>query len=128
MKRILVVEDDPLIMNLIVILLEREGYEVIQCPTAEEGIAAATRSPPDLVLMDVALPGMDGLAATQILKRQEETKRVPVIALTAQAMKQDGEKAARAGCDGFIVKPLSTRDFISDVARFLDGAARKGEG
>ena len=66
MKRILVVEDDPLIMNLIVILLEREGYEVVQAVSAEEGISQATMRLPDLLLMDVALPGLDGLAATRI--------------------------------------------------------------
>jgi two-component system, cell cycle response regulator DivK len=128
MKRILVVEDDPIIMNLIVILLEREGYEVVQSPTAEEGIEAASRHPPDLVLMDVALPGMDGLAATRILKAKDETMRIPIIALTAQAMKQDGERAARAGCDGFIVKPLSTRVFLTEVARFLGGEQRTEKG
>jgi two-component system, cell cycle response regulator DivK len=123
MKRILVVEDDPNIMNLIVILLEREGYEVTQCQTAEDGIAAARRRLPHLVLMDVALPGMDGLSATRILKSADETRHVPIIALTAQAMKQDGERAAVAGCDGFIAKPLATREFLSEVARFLDGKA-----
>jgi len=121
MKRILVVEDDPIIMNLIVILLEREGYTVVQAPTAEDGIAKSADLPPDLILMDVALPGMDGLEATRILKSREETRHVPVIAVTAQAMKQDEERARRAGCDGFIAKPLSTRQFLADVARFLGG-------
>jgi CheY-like chemotaxis protein len=119
MKRILVVEDDPIIMNLIVILLEREGYTVMQAPTAEEGIAMADAQRQDLILMDVALPGMDGLEATRILKGQESTRSVPVIALTAQAMKQDAERAFRAGCDGFIVKPVATREFLVEIARFL---------
>ncbi len=126
MKRLLVVEDDPTIMSLIVILLEREGYGVIQATTAEEGISLAVEQTPDLILMDVALPGMDGLEATRLLKTREETSRIPVIAVTAQAMKQDEERAARAGCDGFIVKPLSARAFLGEVARFL--GETKGQG
>jgi CheY-like chemotaxis protein len=128
MKRILVIEDDALIMNLIVILLEREGYEVLQSVSAEEGIDLAVSRSPDLVLMDVALPGLDGLAATRILKSREDTRSIPIIALTAQAMKEDAEKATRAGCDGFIVKPLSTRAFIKEISRFLDEHARTGGG
>ena len=124
MKRLLVVEDDPTIMSLIVILLEREGYGVIQAASAEEGISLAAEHAPNLILMDVALPGMDGLEATRLLKSKDATSRIPVIALTAQAMKQDEERAALAGCDGFIVKPISTRSFIGEVARFLAG----GEG
>jgi len=128
MKKLLVVEDDPIIMNLIVILLEREGYAVVQASTAEEGITLAIDQSPALILMDVALPGMDGLEATRILKGRDDTGRIPIVALTAQAMKQDAERARHAGCDGFIVKPLSTREFIGDVARYLGEGLRKGEG
>jgi CheY-like chemotaxis protein len=124
MKEILVVEDDPIIMNLIVILLEREGYTVLQAPTAEEGIAIATAHSQDLILMDVALPGMDGLSATRLLKSQDATRGIPVVALTAQAMKQDAESAFRAGCDGFIVKPIATREFLGEIARFLGEQSR----
>jgi two-component system, cell cycle response regulator DivK len=124
MSRVLVVEDDPTIMALIVILLEQEGYGVIQATSAEEGIELALREVPNLVLMDVALPGMDGLEATRVLKSRQATSRIPVIALTAQAMKQDAERAALAGCDGFITKPLSTAHFLAEIAKFL----RKGEG
>jgi len=119
MSRLLVVEDDPTIMALIVILLERAGYDVIQATSAEEGIQLAAEQVPHLILMDVALPGMDGLEATRLLKAREVTARIPVIALTAQAMKQDAERAALAGCDGFIVKPLSTDHFLREVARHL---------
>jgi len=111
-------------MSLIVILLEREGYGVIQAASAEEGISLAAEHAPNLILMDVALPGMDGLEATRLLKSKDATSGIPVIALTAQAMKQDEERAALAGCNGFIVKPISTRSFIGEVARFLGG----GEG
>ena len=124
MSRLLIVEDDPTIMDLIVILLEREGYTVIRATSAEEGIALAVQQAPHLILMDVALPGMDGLEATRVLKSREATSKIPVIALTAQAMKQDAERAALAGCDGFIVKPLSARHFLGEIARFLG----KGEG
>jgi CheY-like chemotaxis protein len=123
MKRILLIEDDQLITNLIVILLEREGYEVITSSTAENGIALARDSPPDLILMDIALPGMDGLEATRILKAGDATRAVPVVALTAQARKEDAEKARRAGCDGFIAKPLSTRTFLAEIAGHIRGPA-----
>jgi CheY-like chemotaxis protein len=119
MKRLLVVEDDPTIMGLIVILLEREGYGVIQATSAEDALRLAAEQAPNLILMDVALPGMDGLEATRRLKSREGTSRIPIVALTAQAMKQDAERAALAGCDGFIVKPLSTTHFLGEVARFL---------
>ena len=124
MSRLLVVEDDPAIMSLIVILLERVGHSVIQAGSAEEGIVLAVERRPDLILMDVALPGMDGLEATRVLKARQETSRIPVVALTAQAMKQDAERAASAGCDGFIVKPLSTDHVLREVAKHL----AKGEG
>ena len=126
MKRILVVEDDPLIIDLIAILLEREGHEVVRAATAEQGLELAERRPPDLVLMDIALPGIDGLAATRILKSGAATSTVPVVALTAQAMRADAEAAVRAGCDGFIAKPISTRAFLQQVAVFLETAGSKG--
>ncbi len=119
MKMILLIEDDQTVSNLIVILLEREGYQVLTASTAETGIGLAARRPPDLVLMDIALPGMDGLEATQILKAAPATRTVPIVALTAQARREDAEKAARAGCDGFIAKPLSTRAFLAEVADHL---------
>ena len=87
--------------------------------TAEKGLSLAARHPPDLVLMDIALPGMDGLEATRILKTNEATRKVPILALTAQARKEDAERAARAGCDGFIAKPLSTRAFLAEVAEHI---------
>lgn len=127
MKRILVIEDDQIIMNLIAILLEREGYAVVQAITAEAGITLAGEQRPDLILMDIALPGMDGLEATRILKTREATRTVPIVALTAQAMKEDAEKAARAGCDGFIAKPVSTRTFLAQIAGYLDRASSRKE-
>jgi two-component system cell cycle response regulator DivK len=128
MKRILAVEDDTIIMNLIVILLERAGYEVVRAASAEEGISLAKSHVPDLILMDVALPGLDGLEATRLLKSAEGTRGIPVIALTAQAMKEDIDNAFRAGCDGFIVKPISTVGFLEQVARFLKEGKRPEDG
>lgn len=127
MKRILLIEDDQAITNLIVILLEREGHEVITSPTAEAGLALAASRRPDLVLMDIALPGMDGLEATRKLKTGEATRSVPVVALTAQARREDAEKAAQAGCDGFIAKPVSTRAFLAQVASHLQRASSRKE-
>jgi len=126
MKRIMVVEDEPLILDLIAILLERAGHEVVRAPTAEEALHLAEHSPPDLVLMDIALPGIDGLAATRILKSSPATRGVPVVALTAQAMRADAEEAVRAGCDGFIAKPISTRGFLGQVEEHLRRAAMGG--
>jgi two-component system cell cycle response regulator DivK len=128
MKKILAVEDDAIILNLIVILLERAGYEVFRAASAEEGISLAKSHTPDLILMDVALPGLDGLEATRLLKSAKETSGIPVIALTAQAMKEDIDNAYRAGCDGFIVKPISTVGFLEQVAHFLKGGKRPENG
>jgi CheY-like chemotaxis protein len=128
MKKILAVEDDAIILNLIVILLERAGYEVVQATSAEDGISLAKNSAPDLILMDVALPGLDGLDATRLLKGAEATRGIPVIALTAQAMKEDIDNAYRAGCDGFIVKPISTVGFLEQVAHFLKEGKRPENG
>ncbi len=127
MKRILLIEDDLLITNLLVVLLEREGYEVVTSSTAEDGISQASGRPPDLILMDIALPGMDGLQATRLLKSREPTRNIPVVALTAQAMREDAEKAAGAGCDGFIAKPVSTRLFLTEIAGYLkrDGSRKE---
>lgn len=126
MKCIMVVEDEPLIMDLIAILLERAGYEVVRAATAEEALPLAGGRPPDLVLMDIALPGIDGLAATRILKSSPATRDVPIVALTAQAMRADAEAAVRAGCDGFIAKPISTREFLRQVEGYLGIAGRGG--
>jgi CheY-like chemotaxis protein len=121
MKRVLVVEDDAVVMDLIAILLEHEGYDVIRACSAEAGITLAAEQRPDLILMDVALPGMNGLEGTRVLKSRADTARIPVVALTAQVMERDREDAVRAGCDGFIPKPLSTPQFLAEIARFLGG-------
>ena len=123
-KKILVIEDTPINMELVTDLLEVAGYKVVQAETAETGIEKARAEAPDLILMDIGLPGMDGLTATGILKRDQLTKDISVIALTSHAMKDDEEKIMAAGCDGYITKPIDTREFPKLVANLLEPSAR----
>jgi CheY-like chemotaxis protein len=124
-EKILVVEDNPMNMELATDLLEIAGYAVIQAGTAEEGVSLAKAQTPDLILMDVRLPGMDGLTATSLLKQDPSTCHIPVFALTAQAMKGDQEKALEAGCNGYITKPIDTREFPNEIAKALASAERE---
>ncbi len=121
-EKILIVEDNQMNMELATDLLEASGYVVIQAEAAEEGIELARVESPDLILMDISLPGMDGLQATGILKQDPTTKDIPVITMTAHAMKGDEEKALTAGCTGYITKPIDTREFPKAVARFIESA------
>ena len=118
-ERILVIEDNPLNMELVRALLEKLGYVVIDSGTAEEGIERAKAEQPQLILMDINLPGTDGLTATTLLKAEPTTRHIPVVALTAHAMKGDDERVQTAGCDGYMTKPIDTRSFPALVARFL---------
>ena len=124
--KILVIEDNPLNMELTTYILEEEGYVVIQAENAELGISLARTEPPGLILMDISLPGMDGLEATQILKGDAGTRSIPIIALTAHAMKGDEDMVRAAGCDGYLTKPLNTEELPNVVARFL-ATTEKGE-
>lgn len=117
--RVLVIEDNPLNLELIVDLLEAKDFSVLQACSAEEGLRLAREAAPDLVLMDLSLPGMDGLAATQQLKADPSTRPLPVIALTAHAMSGDRDAAMAAGCDGYLTKPIDTRTFPDQVTRFI---------
>ncbi len=121
-EKILIVEDNPMNLELATDLLEAAGYVVIQAETAEAGIKLARDEFPDLILMDVGLPGMDGLEATGVLKQDPTTKDIPVIAITAHAMKGDEAKALAAGCAGYITKPIDTRAFPKMVTRFIESA------
>jgi two-component system, cell cycle response regulator DivK len=118
--RILVVEDNPANMRLAVLLLEKADHTVVSATNAEAGLTMAHDERPDLILMDIQLPGMDGLEATRLLKADEATKAIPVIALTALAMKGDEERILSAGCDGYIAKPIAYKDFLDAVAGRLD--------
>jgi two-component system cell cycle response regulator DivK len=124
MAKILVVEDNPTNMKLAVFLLEAAGHTVISATDAELGLTLARDESPNLILMDIQLPGMDGLQATALLKGDIATRSIPVIALTALAMKGDEERIRAAGCDGYIAKPLAHRDFIASISAQLASAPR----
>ena len=123
--RILVVEDNPMNMELVVDLLQLRGHEVLCAGTGQEALDIAGRERLDLILMDVQLPGMDGLAVTRKLKEDPETANVPVVALTAHAMKGDAERMLSQGCAGYIAKPIDTREFPRAVEKFI-GVIEKG--
>jgi CheY-like chemotaxis protein len=118
-KRILVVDDNLINLKLASEMMECEGYQVDRASNAESALAAIALNLPNLVLMDLALPGMDGLALTRHLRSQESTRHIPVVALTAFAMKRDEERAMEAGCDAYIVKPIDTRKLPALLAEIL---------
>jgi putative two-component system response regulator len=120
-KRIFIIEDNPVNMELATDLLESAGYETMSADNAEEGVRLVRQHKPDMVLMDIALPGMDGLTATGILKGDVETAHIPIIALTAHAMKGDEEKALAVGCMGYITKPINTRTFTKTITDYING-------
>jgi two-component system, cell cycle response regulator DivK len=116
---VLVVEDNPANMTLAVFLLESAGHRVLTASDAEAGLALARSAQPDLILMDIQLPGMDGLEATMLLKEDEATRAIPVIALTALAMKGDEARIRAAGCDAYIGKPMRYKEFLAAIAAYL---------
>ncbi len=118
-SKILVVDDNPTNLKLAADLLEFEGHDILKATDAEEAQIILASVLPDLILMDIALPGMDGLTLTRILKADPRTRHICVVALTAFAMKGDDQKAFDAGCDGYITKPIDTRSFHTQVAAFL---------
>jgi two-component system cell cycle response regulator DivK len=122
MSRVLVIEDNADNMLLTVMLLQSVGHEVLTAVDAEAGLTLARQEHLDLILMDVQLPGMDGLAATALLKADEATRGIPVVALTALAMKGDEERIRAAGCDGYIAKPMRMHEFLAAVAMYLAAA------
>jgi two-component system, cell cycle response regulator DivK len=121
---VLLVEDNPANTKLATMLLERAGYRVLHAEYALDGIALAREHMPQLALMDIQLPGMDGLEATRALKADPATRRIPVVALTAFAMKEDERRIRAAGCDGYIAKPIDYKLFLAEVARWLAPGAR----
>jgi two-component system, cell cycle response regulator DivK len=122
-RRILVVEDNPLNLKLVRDVLQFAGYEVIEAHSGEEGVRAAEADPPDLVLMDLQLPGIDGTEALHRLRQGPLGCDVPVVAVTAFAMAEDRERASDAGFDGYIEKPISVRDLTRQIEVILDGRA-----
>jgi len=119
MKKILVVEDVDFNRDLLVQLLE-DDYEVIEAVNGQEGVEFAGRERPELILMDLSLPVMDGWEATRQIKANDDLRSIPVIALTAHAMKGDEEKALAAGCEDYLVKPLDEDELIAKIEKYLE--------
>lgn len=122
MNKILIVDDNPTNLKLASDVLECANFEVLRAEDAEQALLVIQKTPPDLILMDIALPGMDGLTLTRQLKAAPETKHIRIIALTAFAMKGDDLKAREAGCDGYITKPIDTRNLPGMIAGHLQAA------
>jgi CheY-like chemotaxis protein len=122
-KKILIVEDVDYNRDLLVQLLE-EDYEIVCAADGAAGIAAAARERPDLILMDLSLPGVDGWEATRRLKARPETAAIPVVALTAHAMQGDEERARACGCDEYLTKPIDEDQLFAKLERFLGAGGR----
>lgn len=119
-ETILVVDDVPISLKLTGILLRREGFQVVTAPDAEWTLELLGSIHPDLILVDIQLPGMDGLELTRRVKQNPETQDIVVVALTACAMKGDDQRAFEAGCDGYITKPVDTMTLGSRIREYLD--------
>ena len=119
MKRILVIEDNETNMYLISFILRKNGHEAIEARTGEEGVELAIKEKPDLVLMDIQLPGIDGLEATKRIRESKADGTIPIIALTSYAMAGDREKALKAGCTGYIEKPINPDTFMNEIEKYL---------
>ena len=126
MATVLVIEDNPANMKLAVLLLEGEGHEVLQARDALAGLALARERQPALILMDIQLPGMNGLDATRVLKGDPRTASIGIIALTAFAMSGDDQRVIEAGCDGYLTKPIRYRELLDVVARALEATHVRG--
>ena len=126
-ERVLVVEDNDRNRKLVRTVLEHAGYDVVEAETGEEGVTAAAAVEPDLVLMDVQLPGIDGHEALRLLRDASATRHVPVVAVTAFAMKGDETRALEEGFDGYIEKPINVRSLVDQVRGFLDHPGPGGE-
>ncbi|HYR27325.1 MAG TPA: response regulator [Thermoanaerobaculia bacterium] len=121
-RKILVVEDNDMNMQLVEFLLEEGGYDIVKAASGEEALAItrdSTNGAPDLILMDIHLPGMDGLTVIRAMKADQRTARIPILALTAHAMRGDKDRFLEAGCDGYISKPIDVKTFISAIEQYL---------
>jgi two-component system, cell cycle response regulator DivK len=119
-KHILIVDDDPRNVRLVSALLRVSGYETIEAANGQEAVDKAREHHPDLILMDIQMPVMDGLEATRQLKSDQKTKDIPVIALTSFAMSGDRERILAGGCDDCLTKPLDTRNFVKRITAFFE--------
>jgi len=118
-KTILIVEDNELNMQLFNDLLEANGYQTLQSRNGLDALKIARESKPDLILMDIQLPGMSGLEVTKLIKEDENLKTIPIIAVTAFAMKGDEEKIRQAGCENYLAKPISISGLLEIIAKYL---------
>lgn len=123
MSRILIVEDTPANLQLATAILESAGHTILAAPDAEQGLEAAASQAVDLILMDMRLPGMDGLTATRLLKEDPGTHHIPIIALTASAMKGDEDRMRAAGCAGYVAKPIRYQVLLDAVQSALQTGA-----
>jgi two-component system, cell cycle response regulator DivK len=121
MKTIFIVEDQKANMKLIDGILKREGYKTIQAESADIGIPMIRQQLPDLILMDIHLPGTDGLTATRLLKKYKETCHIPIIAITARAMDGDKETILAAGCDAYAAKPIRYKEVLAMIETLIQG-------
>jgi len=119
-RRVLVVEDNDMNMQLVEYLLEEGGYRIVKAASGEEALTITRGGEPlDLILMDIHLPGMDGLSVVREMKSDTRTQNVPILALTAHAMRGDKDRFLEAGCDGYISKPIDVKTFISSIEQYL---------
>lgn len=119
MKKILIVEDNEKNMYLISFILKKNGYEVIEAVTGEQGVELAIKEKPDLVIMDIQLPGIDGMEATKRIRASKADGEIPIIALTSYVMTGDKEKALEAGCTGYIEKPINPDTILSEIEKYF---------
>ena len=121
-QKILVVEDNDMNMQLVEYLLEEGGYAIVKAASGEEALAIAhdrAAAAPDLILMDIHLPGMDGLSVVRAMKADDRMANVPILALTAHAMRGDKDRFLEAGCDGYISKPIDVKTFLTSIEQYL---------
>jgi CheY-like chemotaxis protein len=118
--RVLVVEDNDMNMQLVEYLLEEGGYQIVKAASGEDALSIARGGEPvDLILMDIHLPGIDGLSVVREMKTDERTKAIPILALTAHAMRGDRDRFLEAGCDGYISKPIDVKTFLTSIRSYL---------
>ena len=119
MKRVLVVDDNEANIHLVRFILEKHGFEAIEATNGAEGVELTIKESPDLVLLDIQLPDIDGLEVVRRIRASEADSEIPIIALTSYAMPGDREKVLAAGCNGYIVKPIDVKTFIVEIEKYL---------
>lgn len=125
-KKILIIEDNEQNLYLATFLLEKRGYNVVQARNGQQGLEVAASEHPDLILLDIQLPVMDGYEVARRLKQAEETKLIPIVAVTSYAMAGDRETVLAAGCEGYLEKPIDPDSFVDQVKKFLPQGERGG--